>query len=237
MERRAVKPGPGMFTPTLWAAMPLLLFLAACGASGELSRSEAEKALEKKINEGGDFPTVAVQVGEHYFQPLQGGYPSEYVCFPLMASGRNPAGYLPYTAPRGKWRNWEAAAKAGFIVATAQEVRGKFLGMDYTATKCTIRLTDKAKPFIKDSDRGGLVTLRPIDGVNVKVTGVTKPTQGTGQTASEVEFSFDFRFNSLGEALSAPGLDSTDSSDLRKGGSSRALFKLYDDGWRLATGF
>lgn len=46
-----------------------LLPLVGCGKSG-LSRSEAEEAIEKKLNGSVvDFPTVTLQVGEHYFSP------------------------------------------------------------------------------------------------------------------------------------------------------------------------
>jgi len=216
------------------AIVALLFSLQACGGQGGLSRSKAAKAIEERVNAKGDYPTVAVQVGDHYFSPESGEYRLDTVCFPLMEHGRNPAGYVPYTQPKGKWRNWQAAAEGGFITATAQEIRGVYLGMPYTAIKCTIRLTDKAEPFVKQKDGRDVVTLKAVERVDIKVTGLSKPGDLYGQTVSEAEFTYAFKFNPLGKALAEPTKSLTGSAPQEeRPNQGRALFKLYDDGWRL----
>lgn len=212
----------------------LVLALSACGGEGGLSRSEAEQAIKETWNAKGDFPTVAVLVGEHFFHPEPGGFAPDTACFPLMEHGMHPAGYLPYTHPKGDWRNWQAASKAGYLTVQAQEIRGRYLGSDYTAIKCTIWLTDKANALVKEKAHDGTVTLRAVEGADVDVTGVTKPSQGSGQTVSEVQFTYKYRLNPLGKALAepAPYLKVKDAPP-KEGQPGQAVFKLYDDGWRL----
>lgn len=203
-----------------------ILSLAGCGESG-LSRGKAENAIEKHLNGSGDFPTVSVQVGEHFFSPPSAEYRLDTVCFSLMESGRNPAGYLPYRQPQGDWRNWHAASEAGFITATPQEFRGRFLGSDYTAIKCTIKLTDQARKYVLKTEDRDVVTLKAVESVDANVTGVTKPADMSGQTISEAEYTYTYAFNPLGKALAGP---EQEGAKPREG---KALFRLFDDGWRL----
>lgn len=204
-----------------------LLSLVGCGDSS-LSRSKAEEAIEKQLNDrSADFPTVTLQVGEHYFLPPSDEYQLDSICFSLMEEGRHPAGYLPYDRPRGLWRDWHAASKAGFVTATAQEFNGRFLGSDFTAIKCTIKLTDKAQKFVLKTEGGDRVTLKVVEGMDIDVTGVTKPANMLGETVSEVEYAYTYEFNPLGKALAK---SAQEGSKPREG---KALFRLFDDGWRL----
>lgn len=203
-----------------------LLSLVGCGKSG-LSRSEAEEAIEKQLNGSADFPTVTLQVGEHYFSPPSDVYRLDSVCFSLMEDGRNPAGYVPYRHPQGRWGDWHAASEAGFVTATAQEFTGRFLGSDFTAIKCTIKLTDKAQKYVLKTEGGDNVTLKVVEGVEIDVTGVTKPADMFVQTVSEVEYTYTYKFNPLGKALAES------SQKDSKPNEGKALFRLFDDGWRL----
>lgn len=210
------------------AFVSMVLLFSGCGDGG-LSRSEAKKAIVEKLNNEKDFPEVSVQVGEHYFTPPANEYKLDTVCYSLMAEGRNPAGYVPYSQPRGYWNNWHAASENGYITTTPHEFSGVYLGSSYTALKCTIKLTDKAKPFILKKDRGDVVTLKVVDGIDVEVTGVTKPADMFGHTVSEAEYTYTYKLNDLGKSLSTASVDANKDNP-RKG---KAAFRLFDDGWRL----
>lgn len=106
-----------------------------------------------------------------------------------------------------------AASEAGFITGHPQEFTGRFLGSDYTAIKCTIRLTDKAQKYVLKTEGGDRVTLKVVGGVDIGVTGVTKPADMLGQTVSEVECLDIYEAGPCGYALyrhlTAKGIDCT----------------------------
>lgn len=216
------------------ATVAILLILSACGKESELSRSEAKQAIEERWNSKGDFPTVTVQVGEYSFIPESEEYRLDSVCFSLMESGLISIMGPLYDQARGEWRNWAAAAEAGFITTQAQAILRPDLGPQYTAIKCTIQLTDKAAEFVKEKDDRGHVTLKAVERVDVEVTGLSKPGEGSEQTVSEAVFTYKYKLNPLGEALAEPIRSLSEpepKEDLPD--EHRALFRLYDDGWRL----
>jgi hypothetical protein len=199
------------------AAGTVAMVLGGCG-NGSLSRGKAEDLIEKKLNETKEWPTVDIQVGKHYFN-----LNPEKSCLIAMKSGSNPAGYVPY---RTHGLDWSSADKEGFIAVETQEYAGRFLGSDYRALQCTIKLTDKAQPFVKQA-REDVVTLGIADGADVEVTGVTKPADMGGQTFAEAEYKLTYKLNALGKALKRDNETLAQSRDRKEG------FRLFDDGWRL----
>lgn len=209
------------------------MLLSSCGEGGSLSRSKAESLIEERWNKSGDFPTVSVQVEKQYFVPPEGEYRYDSVCLTLMERGGHPGGFLPYRQPGGRWKNWAAADEAGFLTSTAVVYAYRDLGRPREAILCTFDLTEKATPYILKQERG-VVTLQAVESVDVSVTGFTKPADLMGQTVSEVEYTYEFELNPLGEALATPVRSlSAQPEEERTPQRRSAYFRLFDDGWRL----
>lgn len=217
--------------------LSVVLSVSACSKDNSLSRGDAAKAIEEQLKTSGKLPTVKVQLGKAYLYVPKDDYRTDTVCLSLMNKGQTPGGFLPYATPRGEWRNWANAAEKEFITTTAQLYSYRSIGEPKTAIQCHFSLTDKAKPYLVGEERDGMVTLKVIDRAEVEVTGITKPSEALGSTVSEVEFTISYKFNPLGEALSSP---IRDISGTEKNGEStkrgHAVFRLFDDGWRLAGG-
>jgi hypothetical protein len=145
----------------------------------------------------------------------------------MKTGQRATGGFVPRHDPGGPWTDWEAAREAGFIAVSAQMFSYRDLGRPFTAIECTTQLTDKAKEYVvaeKDFYRG--TVFKAVESVEVTVTGVTKPAEMGGQTTSEVEYTTTYKLNPLGQALAG----SKEAENERTG---RAVFRLFDDGWRL----
>lgn len=205
--------------------LSVLVSLSGCGDG--LSREDAEKAIEERLNEAKEFPTVSLDTGDRFFIPPAEPYALESVCPSLMKTGqRATGGFVPRHDPGGPWTDWEAAREAGFIAVSAQMFYYRDLGRPFTAIKCMSQLTDKAKEYVVENDFFRGTILKAVEAVEVTVTGVTKPAEMVGHTLSEVEYTITYKLNPLGQALAG----SKEAEDEQK---HRAAFQLFDDGWRL----
>lgn len=224
-------------SPILCSVILVSLFgLSACGDSSGLSRGKAADMIQEKINKSGDFPTVTVKVGKAFFDVPKGEYRKDSVCASLMNDENTPAGYVPYRRPNGKWRNWGFAHEEGFMRSPSEIVSGMWLGSPSTSLKCTFELTDKAAPYVVGKDRDDIVTLKVVDGVDIEVTGVSKPADMFGSTISEAVYTYTYKLNPLGKALAKPFQsigDSEKNGDVS--GQGKRVFRLFDDGWRLGS--
>lgn len=216
------------------SAASLVFLLSSCGGEGGLSRSKAEQAIAERWNAKGDFPTVEVWIGKTFFRMPEGDYRPDSICPSLMEHGYTPGGFLPYTHPKGAWRNWEHAAKEGFLTSSAGVYSYRDLGQPKQALQCQFDLTDKARPYLVSGNTDRMVRLKAVTGVEVTVTGLTKPTEMLGSKIIEAEFTYTYTLNPLGKALAEPlGSPSESSQKEEQPRQGRALFRLYDDGWRL----
>lgn len=216
------------------ATVALVLILPACGGESGLSRGKAEKMIEEHWNTKGDFPTVEVKLGKAFFRMPEGDYRPDSVCPSLMAHGYTPGGFVPYMHPKGEWKNWEYAAEQGFLTSSAGVYGYRDLGEPKQALECHFTLTDKAKPYVVSANTDDMATLKAVEGVEVKVTGLTKPAELLGSTVVEAEFTYTYKLNPLGKALAEKTKSiSEPAPEEEQTKQGRAVFKLYDDGWRL----
>jgi hypothetical protein len=190
--------------------------------------------IQEEINTNGRFPTVTVQLGNAYFEVPEGEYRKDSVCVTLMNGGRTPGGYMHYRTPNGNWKNWGFAHEEGFLRSTSEIINGMWLGNPNMSLKCTFELTDKAAAYVVGKDQDNVITLKVVDGVDVKVTGMTKPAEMLGATVTEAQFTYTYKFNPLGKALAEPFRSLSGSE--KNGGvtdEDKMAFQLYDDGWRI----
>lgn len=208
------------------SVLAMLVSLSGCGDG--LSRGEAKKAIEEKLNKAKEFPTVSFDTGNRFFTPPTEPYALDSVC-PLLVKTAEPlrGGFLPRNNPSGPWTDWEAARVAGFLVMHGKMFSYRDLGTPRTAIECTIQLTDKTKDYVvteKDFWRGTI--FKAVEGVEVTVTGITNPASEGEQTVSEVEYSTTYKMNPLGQALAG-------SKEAQEERTRRAIFQRFDDGWRM----
>lgn len=201
--------------------MPALLVLSGCG-NGTLSRSQAESMIEEKLEKAKELPTKDIQVGRHWFRFKENNGGKS--CLIAMADSDS---WLPGSvAYATQGTNWSEAAQQGYITAELVGVHIDGFSKKEDALICQIAVTDKARPFIKES-RNDIITLSLADSAAVKVTGVTKPADMFGHTISEAEYQITYKPNNLGDALRK------NNENLMPSRDRKAAFQLFDDGWRL----
>ena len=176
--------------------------LVGCGKN-ELSRGNAEKAIESKLSEKRGVLTDTINLGDgHLFSAnetidtkyrgdIKRQRESGYVTVAITGP-RNPNNITPYkTSPSEQLRP--------FIVKSESFGQGTMLAP--LGTKLTLKIGEGSK--------------------NVKVTGMVK----RDQNSIASEFTYEEQFNDVGQKLfSKPAIET---------GRGEALFTLYDDGWRL----
>lgn len=171
---------------------------------------------------------MSFDTGNRFYVPPDEPYALDSVCPSLMKTGQQATGgFVPRHRPGGPWTDWDAAREAGFVALNAQMFSYRDLGRPFTAVKCTPELTDRAGAYVvaRDDFYRGTV-FKAVESVEVTVTGVTKPAEMVGHTLSEVEYTITYKLNPLGQALAG----SKEAEDEQK---HRAVFQLFDDGWRL----
>ena len=116
------------------------------------------------------------------------------------------------------WIDFDDALKNNFFAVKIEKYS------DYT-WHCFLKVTEKGARFIKGT---GDPVLPIASGVEIiEISGITRPAIPSGQSVAVVEFLWRMRLTELGQALSVH------KADIRKY-KGRALFVLYDDGWRVS---
>jgi hypothetical protein len=132
------------------------------------------------------------------------------------------------------WPDLGNAISSGFFDVIYDPAPECLRAMCIGGSDCNLILRPSAQPYViaTEKDRSGfskpedIVWLRVHDGVDVSVTGMTQPAVMQGQYVSTTEFTYKLRLSPLGTALS-----NKNGTALSKG---RAVFVLFDDGWRVA---
>lgn len=184
-----------------------ITLLVGCGKS-ELSRGNAEKAIESHISEKAGVLTDTIALGDGHLLSANETIDTQY---------------------HGEIKRQR---ESGYVTVAITGPRGRYPSFSGDVTPYKTSPSEGLRPFIVKSEPFGQGTvLAPFGtkltlkigegGKNVKVTGMVK----REQNRIAAEFTYETQFNDVGQKLfSKPAIEA---------GRGAALFTLYDDGWRL----